>query len=261
MSEHDRELSQAFDQQAERFERAPVQTHAGALAHLVEFAGLPAGARVLDCGCGPGLVAEALLDAGLIVTGIDLSAEMVARARARCARFGDRARFEQGSVFGVDAGGGFDAAVSRYVLHHVEDPRAFVQRQLELVRPGGLVVASDHTTDGDPARAAWHTRWERARDRTHTRNLTPGELLELFAQAGLTDLTFVEEAFELDFDEWFDRGTPGATKDTVRAGLLAGAARGFTARERKDGGISIACWRGLVKGARAAAVPGVAPPP
>src|SRR5262249_53496607 len=97
--DHDRALASAFDDQAARFERAPVQSEPAALARLVDWADLPPGSSVLDAGCGPGLVSEALLAACHRVFGVDLSAEMIARARRRCGPFGDRARFEQVSLF------------------------------------------------------------------------------------------------------------------------------------------------------------------
>ncbi|TMB20516.1 MAG: methyltransferase domain-containing protein, partial [Deltaproteobacteria bacterium] len=90
MATHDAELAKAFDAQAARFERSPVQSDPSALARLVAFAALPPDSLVLDAGCGPGLVSEALLGAGHRVHGVDLSAEMVRRARERCARFGER---------------------------------------------------------------------------------------------------------------------------------------------------------------------------
>ena len=65
MNEHDRALSAAFDSQAECFERAPVQSDPVALERLARKAGFEAGSRVLDAGCGPGLVSEALLAAGV----------------------------------------------------------------------------------------------------------------------------------------------------------------------------------------------------
>jgi SAM-dependent methyltransferase len=248
--DHDRALSTAFDGQAARFESGPVQTDPVALARLVAFAALPPGATILDAGCGPGLVAEVFLRAGHSVHGVDLSAEMVRRARARCAPFGERARFEQGSLFDLGAGP-FDAAVSRFVVHHVPDVVAFLRAQVERVRPGGAVVVSDHTTDPDPAAAAWHLDIERARDRTHVRNLTSGELADAFARAGLDQLQLVEERFDLDFDEWFDRGTPTLPKDAVRPRLLAGSGRTFRPEKRPDGGVTIRCVRALVRGVRA----------
>lgn len=251
MADHDRALAEAFDGQAERFERAPVQSDPAALDRLVEFAALPEGSRVLDAGCGPGLVSEAFLNAGHAVVGVDLSGAMVARARARCAGFGPRARFEQGSVFGDVPGDPFDAAVSRYVLHHVTDPLAFVRRQAGLLKPGCPLVVCDHATDPDPARAAAHERLERERDTTHTRNLTTGGLVDLLASAGLVEIRAGEEGFALDFDEWFDRGTPSAPKADVRARLLTGPPiRGFRASLRGDGSVRIDCVRALVRGVK-----------
>src|SRR4051812_45472891 len=218
MDEHDRELQQAFDGQAARFEAAPVQSDPEALARLVAFAAFPAGARLIDAGCGPGLVAEAFLQAGFAVHGVDLSAEMLRRARQRCARFGGRASFDQRSVFeAAPAQTPYDGAVSRFVLHHVREPVSFLRAQAALVRKGGVVVASDHVTDPDGAAAAWHHAIERDRDRTHVANLTSGALADALAGAGLVKVQLIEEPFELDFDEWFDRGTPAATKAEVRA--------------------------------------------
>jgi predicted TPR repeat methyltransferase len=88
---HDRNLASAFDGQAALFEKAPVQTDPAALARLVEAAAFPPDSLVLDAGCGPGLVSQALLEAGHRVFGVDLSTEMIDRAEARCGRFGDRA--------------------------------------------------------------------------------------------------------------------------------------------------------------------------
>ncbi len=250
MSRHDQDLAAAFDGQAERFERATVARDAASLARFVALAALPSGARLLDGGCGPGLVAEAFLDAGCEVLGVDLSGEMIRRARQRCARFGARARFEQKSLHDLQ-GERFDAAVSRNVLHHVEDPAAFVRAQAALLRPGGVLLASDITADPDPERRRWANGIETARDRTHTRSLTPGELLDVFAGAGLGDLRLSEEGVELDYDEWFDRGTPAEAKETVRARLLQGTARGFAPERRADGGVAIHVLRGVVRGVKA----------
>jgi 2-polyprenyl-3-methyl-5-hydroxy-6-metoxy-1,4-benzoquinol methylase len=245
--EHQRALAQAFDGQAAEFERSPVQANQKALERLVAFAALPPGAHAVDAGCGPGLVAEAFLAAGLRVHGFDLSSEMVARAKARNARFGTRAVFEQRSIYEVRSH--FDAAVSRYVLHHSRAPAEFVAHLVRLLRPGGVLVLCDHLTDPDRGRAEWHQEVERLRDRTHTKNPTGGELVDYFAGAGLTDVRLEEEAFDLDFDEWFDRGTPAADKAAVRKILLGGTARGFTPHE-EGGRIRIACIRALIRGVK-----------
>jgi 2-polyprenyl-3-methyl-5-hydroxy-6-metoxy-1,4-benzoquinol methylase len=251
MQQHDQDPARAFDAQAPRFEVAPVQSDPAALARLVRAADLPEGSLVLDAGCGPGLVSAAFLPAGFRVVGVDLSREMIERAHKRCAAYGQNARFRQGSVYDreLDQFGPFDVALSRYVLHHVEDPARFVNRQIELLRPGGVLVVNDHITDPDPAVAAHHAALEVARDRTHTRNLTGGGLVDLLASAGLGDIRYVEEPFTLDFDEWFDRGTPSDTKAAVRSRLLAGPViRGFRPHLSEEGSIRIDGLRAIVRG-------------
>lgn len=255
MASHDRDLAEAFDGQAARFERAALPTDPAALASLVEFAALPPDSLVLDAGCGPGLVAEALLAAGHRVVGVDLSAEMLRRAQARNARFGERARFQQGSVLDLEAGRPFDAAISRLVVHHVVDPLAFVRAQAAHLRPGGSLVVSDHTTDAEGEAAAWHQRIERARDRTHVGNLSSGGLVDLLARADLREVRLREEAFELDFDEWFDRGTPALAKPDVRALLLGGRARSFEPVAGPGGSVALRCVRALVAGIRPDRIP------
>jgi SAM-dependent methyltransferase len=250
---HDQDLARAFDSQAPRFEVAPVQSDPAALERLVRAAALPAGASILDAGCGPGLVSAAFLAAGYRVVGVDLSAEMIDRARKRCAAFGENVRFFQTSVYDqeLDSLGLFDAALSRYVLHHVEDPRRFLERQIELLHSGGVLVVNDHITDPDPAVAAHHAALEIGRDRTHTRNLTGGELVDLFASVGLTEVRYTEEPFQLDFDEWFDRGTPSDTKESVRARLIGGPLiRGFRPRLMEKDSIKIDCFRAIVRGVK-----------
>ncbi len=246
---HHENLAKAFDGQAAQFEKAPVQTDPDALRRLVGAADFPLDSLLYDAGCGPGLVSSAFLEAGHRVVGVDLSSEMIERARARCASFGGRARFEQRSIGTEERAATYDGSISRYVLHHVVDPLRFLQDQIKLIRPGGVVVLSDHSTDPRLERASEHEAVERLRDRTHTRNLTPGAIVDLFALAGLERVRSVEEPFTLDFDEWFDRGTPTAPKAEVRERIAKmPPTRGFQAEVQAAGRLAIHCWRAIVRG-------------
>lgn len=252
---HEDTVASAFDGQAAAFERAPIQTDARLLAGLVDFADVPAGGRVLDAGCGPGLVAEAFLadPRGYEVLGCDLSGEMVQRARARCARFGRRGGLVQGALDDVLSGerGSFDAAVTRLVLHHVPDPYAFIRSMASAVRPGGAVVLADHVADPDPALAAWHRRVEVMRDRSHVANLSGGALLDLAARVGLADLRYEERAVATDFDEWFARGTPSVSRKECLALLLSEegtGSRAWHATPMADGNAWITGVVAIVRG-------------
>jgi SAM-dependent methyltransferase len=107
-------------------------------------AGIGAGQRVLDVGCGAGdvsmIAARLVGDEGAVV-GIERDASTVAIARARAAACGLRnVRFVEGDVNRIATEGSFDAAVGRLVLNHVRDPVGVLRAIAGVVRPGGAIV-------------------------------------------------------------------------------------------------------------------------
>jgi tocopherol O-methyltransferase len=121
---------------------------------LAAFAGVPAGSRVLDIGCGIGGPALYLAgDLGCTVEGVTLSAAQAARAqeKADASGLGDRARFQQ--LDGMATGfpdGSFDVVWAMESLMHIADRAAFFTEVLRLLRPGGTVaVATWSARHGD----------------------------------------------------------------------------------------------------------------
>jgi demethylmenaquinone methyltransferase/2-methoxy-6-polyprenyl-1,4-benzoquinol methylase len=105
------------------------------------------GVRVLDVGCGTGELARLLLrmtgPAGH-VTGVDLSAGMLAVARRKLARFGDRVTLVEGDALALPfADASFDVAASAFVLRNVADPDRMLAEMARVVRPGGHVVTME----------------------------------------------------------------------------------------------------------------------
>lgn len=106
--------------------------------------GVPAGARVLDVGCGTGEItrrlAEQFQEASFF--GVDLEGSHLERARAECAVFGPRVRFERADAMELPyQTGEFDLVVSRHMLQAVPDPRRVLAEMIRVVRPGGRLHA------------------------------------------------------------------------------------------------------------------------
>lgn len=103
-----------------------------------------AGARVLDVGCGGGLLAEALAARGARVTGIDLAPGMIETARLHAAAGGLDIdyRLQDAVDLAARSPHGWDAVCCMEMLEHVADPAAFVATLVRLVKPGGPVFVS-----------------------------------------------------------------------------------------------------------------------
>lgn len=108
--------------------------------------------RVLDLGCGDGVILEAVLGALPEATGVgfDFSAPMLARAKQRFEGFGSRVELVPGDLGNAawreKAPRPFDAIVSGFAIHHLPDDRkrALYSEVYEHLHPGGVFVNCEH---------------------------------------------------------------------------------------------------------------------
>lgn len=100
--------------------------------------------RVLDVGCGGGILAEAMAAKGAMVTGIDVADKALAVARLHLLESGLSVDYQATTVeeFAASDSGSFDVITCMEMLEHVPDPSSVIQSIARLLKPGGHVFLS-----------------------------------------------------------------------------------------------------------------------
>lgn len=154
------------------------------------------GLRVLDVGCGDGVLATRLAQDGAQVTGLDASADMIAAARSRAKAAGVDVDLVEGDAGNLPfPGGHFDRVVSVATLCFVDDPRRAIREMVRVLQPGGRLIL------GELGRWSLWAAQRRVKGRlgadlwraAHFRSGT--DLLALATDAGLKDATVTSAVF------------------------------------------------------------------
>lgn len=183
---------------------------------LADLAGVHAGQRAIDVGCGPGaLTAELVTRLGpAAVAAVDPSEPFVAAARARNPGV-DMRRASADQLPFPD--GDFDAALAQLVVHFMPDPVAGVAEMARVTRQGGVVAACvwDYGGGQSPLRVFWEAAREldsEVDDESGLPGTREGHLAELFTAAGLRaveEATLSSSLEHHSFEEWWQPFTLG----------------------------------------------------
>lgn len=167
-----------------------------------------AGLRVLDIGCGGGLVCEPLARMGAQVTGLDPADDNIRAARAHAEPQNLAINYRTGLIEDLAAAGEtFDAVLCLEVVEHVPDVEAFVKICAGTVRPGGLMIVSTINRNLKSyalaiVAAEYVLGWLPRGTHQWERFVTPDELARSAAAAGLGPPRFSGITFNPLRDTW-----------------------------------------------------------
>ncbi len=150
------------------------------------------GLRVLDIGCGGGLLSEPMARLGADVVGADAAAGNIPVAQVHAAQSGLEIDYRHTTAEALAAAGErFDVVLNMEVVEHVADPLAYLTACQTLLKPGGLHICS--TINRNPKSyvmaivgAEMVMRWLPRGTHEWAKFITPDELFDLLSRAGLT---------------------------------------------------------------------------
>ena len=149
------------------------------------------GLRLLDIGCGGGLLSEPMARLGAEVVGADAAERNIPVARVHAEAQDLPIDYRHTTAEALVAGGeSFDVVLAMEIVEHVADPAAFVATCHALLRPGGLMIASTINRNAKSFMAAivgaeWVMRWLPKGTHDWAKFITPEELAGMIARAGL----------------------------------------------------------------------------
>lgn len=152
------------------------------------------GLNILDIGCGGGLLCEPMSRLGANVTGVDPANRTIEAASKHAKNMGLDINYRATRAEKLlDAGEQFDVVVNMEVIEHVPDVPAFLKICAELIKPGGLMLAStlNRTLKSYGLAiigAEYIMRWLPTGTHQWQRFVTPDELQQALLGAGLTDI-------------------------------------------------------------------------
>lgn len=216
-------VQREFAKQAEKFARSQAMRQKGGLGILPLLAGVKSNHRVLDLACGPGFVALEFAKHAREVVGVDLTVEMLKKARA----LARREDFRNVSFRRADGirlpfrNGSFDLVVTRASFHHFPAPGRVLIEMARVVKANGRILISDNTSKNNDAKSRLQNAMEKLRDPSHVEMLPLKKWRRLFRDAGLRIVKEKRLVQPRSAEDWMELSqTPSNVRRKIRRMLM-----------------------------------------
>jgi len=239
---HNEAIQKQFTRTAEAFSTFAMRDTPEVLNEKVDFAKPQSTDAVLDVACGPGAFALAVAPRVYLVRGVDLTPEMLRRARTfQAEKQILNAAFVQGEAEQLPfPESTFDLVSCQCSFHHMSKPQLVLREMVRVAKPEGRLVIIDPLAPESDSKYEIYNRIEVLRDPSHTQTLRLTDFLRLFDEAGLETLRQSMRRRPRSFNNWMVRGgQPPGTKRYIETRKLleqsmAGDKAGFSAQAQGE---------------------------
>lgn len=204
---HKEQVKRQFTKTAQAFSEFAVRDTPEVTAEKVAFAKPQPGTVALDIACGPGTLALALAPKVGFVYGIDLTAEMLRRARAAQSEKGiANAAFHRGEAEQLPyPGTSFDLVTCQCSIHHMPKPELALREMVRVMKPEARLMLIDTLGPESDTKFDLHNRIEILRDPSHTASLRLTTFLAFFDKLELEIVTQAVKRRRRSFNHWMLR--------------------------------------------------------
>jgi ubiquinone/menaquinone biosynthesis C-methylase UbiE len=235
---HKEAIQKQFTKTAEAFSTFAMRDTPEVLKEKVDFAKPQSTDDVLDIACGPGAFVLALAPRVHFAWGVDLTPEMLRRARAfQAEKQILNAAFVRGDAEQLPfPAGKFDLVSCQCSFHHMPKPQLVLREMIRVAKPEGRLVIIDPLGPESDSKFEIYNRIEQLRDPSHTLTLRLTEFLRMFDEENLDILRQSLRRRPRSFNNWMLRaGHATGTKKYIETRKLledsmAGDRGGFTAQ-------------------------------
>jgi ubiquinone/menaquinone biosynthesis C-methylase UbiE len=204
LDETHRSIVKEFSKQVKSLERAKFFTNQDIIERIKKESRLTEKMTVLDAGCGPGIVTEAVAPHVKEVVAFDLTPAMIEATRMRCENAGlHNVRYQTGNIESLPYENEyFDRVISRLVVHHLPEPRKGLKEIHRVLKKNGIFVLADIIGSENLQKEKLHNALEVLRDPSHSRMLSQSELVNSLEGSGFDVSVADMWVNEREFSEW-----------------------------------------------------------
>jgi ubiquinone/menaquinone biosynthesis C-methylase UbiE len=239
---HQATVQKQFTKTAEAFSKFAVRDTPDILAEKVRFLKPQPEIVVLDVACGPGALVLALASEVRFAYGMDLTSEMLRKARGfQAEKQISNAAFSCGEGERIPcADASFDLVACQYAFHHMPRPESVLKEMVRVAKPDGHILVDDTLGPECDEKFELHNHIEIARDPSHTQSLRLTTFLSMFDELGLEIISQSFKRYHRSFNQWMLRAghTPQDARyketRTLLEASMPGDRAGFSAQIEGD---------------------------